>query len=115
LYAIRKNELFAAAGYDSKEALRSALEAPEKANWGGIPEIKAALGSLGGEVSFALVADPLRIVASRAGKPGAAEPAPVILATGRGGGSAGAGLWARLDVAVPVIREAIKHRNALQP
>ncbi len=117
LYAVREGAIYAAAGYDAKAGLVSVVEAPGGTNMGGVAEIKAALDALGSEVSFAIVVDPLRLVASRAGKPEAASPAPLVLSLGRSTGEAaaagGASMWLRLDVAAPAVRELIKQRNSL--
>lgn len=112
LYMVRDGAIYAAAGYDSKAALVSVVQAPDKGNMAGVPAIKEALDSLGDGVSFAILVDPLRLVASRVGKPGAADPAPVVLSLGRSSSGA-ASVWLRLDVAAPAVRELIKHRNAL--
>ena len=119
LYSIvREGSFFAAAGYDAKAGFTSVLGAPGPGTFGSIPLIKTALDSLGTEVSFALVVDPLRIVASRAGKPGSAQPAPLVVGLGKGSGEgslsgSGGAIWLRLDVAAEAVRELIKHRNAL--
>jgi hypothetical protein len=115
-YLVREGTFFAAAGYDAKAGFTSVLGAP--GTFGSIPPIKTALDSLGSEVSFALVVDPLRIVASRAGKPGSAGPAPLVVGVGKGSGEgslsgSGGAIWLRLDVAAEAVRELIKHRNAL--
>lgn len=115
-YMVRDSAFFAAAGYDAKAGLTGVVNSPGKGGFGGVPLVKTALDGLGSEVSFALVVDPLRLVASRAGKPGAAQPAPVVLSTGKGTGDGALGgttMWLRLDVAGEAVRELIKHRNAL--
>jgi hypothetical protein len=115
LYLLQGGELFASAGYDPQEGLRRAVAAPAGDNLAGAPAIKGALGALGDDVSFALVVDPLRLVARRAGRPDAGEPAPVVLAGGaaRGAGGAPASLWVRADVATAAIRELVRYRGAL--
>ncbi|NUQ79556.1 MAG: hypothetical protein HUU21_39110 [Polyangiaceae bacterium] len=118
LYSIvREGAFFAAAGYDAKAGFTNLLSAPEKGSFGAVPPVKTALDGLGSEVSFALVVDPLRIVASRAGKPGSAQPAPIVIGMGKGSGEGALGggdvIWFRLDVAAEAVRELVKHRNAL--
>lgn len=117
-YIVRESAFFAAAGYDAKAGFTSLLGAPEKGSFGAVPLVKTALDALGSEVSFALVVDPLRIVASRAGKPGSAQPAPLVVGMGKGAGEgslsgSGGAIWFRLDVAAEAVRELVKHRNAL--
>ena len=65
-----KNQFLLAAGDDAREALKPLIASGEWDNLHGVDSIKETVGSLGGEVAFALVVEPLRIVASRAGKPG---------------------------------------------
>lgn len=112
-YRVADGAFFGAAGLRAKEGLRSAIEAIGKEGFGGVPEIKASLDAIGGDVSFALVVDPLRLVASASGKPGAASSAPVLMLMGRGGGDAPPdGLWMGLDAATLAIQEFVKHRSA---
>lgn len=111
LYLLQGGALFASAGYDPQEGLRRAIAAPGGESLGGVPAFRAALGALGGDTSLALIVDPLRLVASRAGRPGAAEPAPVVIAAGAT--PAPAALWLRADVAATAIREFVRYRGAL--
>jgi hypothetical protein len=69
--------------------------------------MKTALAPLGSDIAFALVVEPLRLVASRLGPPGAGATAPVVIAAGAAPESAGspAVFWARADVAAAAIRE----------
>jgi hypothetical protein len=110
LYLVSNNTLFGAAGYDPKEALRSLVKAPGDASFGSNAAIKAAVAPLGADASFALVVDPLRILAVRAGKSAPPEPAPVVLALGKT--AQPSTMWGRLDVAAIVVQELIKHRGA---
>jgi hypothetical protein len=113
-YLVRESSFFAAAGYDAKGGLASVLGGPGQGTFGNAPLVKAALDAMGNEVSFALVVEPLRIVASRAGKPGSAHSAPLVLGLGKGEGPmSGPTMWFRLDVAAEAVRELVKHRNAL--
>ena len=93
-----------------KEALRSLVKAPGDANLGANPAIKAALASLGADASFALVVDPLRLLAMRSGKSAPPESAPVVVAIGKT--PEPSAMWARIDVAATVVQELIKHRGA---
>ncbi|MEO5726661.1 MAG: hypothetical protein ABI134_24495 [Byssovorax sp.] len=110
LYLVSSNTLFGAAGYDPKEALRSLVKAPADASLGSNPAIKAALASLGADASFALVVDPLRLLAMRSGKSAPPESAPVVVAIGKT--PEPSAMWARIDVAATVVQELIKHRGA---
>ena len=110
LYLVSNSTLFGAAGYDPKEALRSLVKAPGDASFGSSAAIKAAVAPLGADASFALVVDPLRILAVRAGKSAPPEPAPVVLAIGKT--AQPSAMWGRLDVAAIVVQELIKHRGA---
>ncbi len=110
LYLVTKDTLFGAAGYDPKEALRSLVKAPGDASLGSNPAIKAALTALGADASFALVVDPLRFLAARAGKSAPAESAPVVVAIGKT--AAPSVMWGRVDVAAIVVQELVKHRGA---
>lgn len=114
-YSVRKEGLFATAGYGSKDGFSSLLAAASapSGGFGGEPAIKAALDALTGDVGLVFVADPLRLIASRAGKPGAAESAPLVVALGHGGEAGVDELWLRVDVAITVIQELVKHRGAL--
>ena len=110
LYLVSNNTLFGAAGYDPKEALRSLVKAPGDASFGSNAAIKAAVAALGADASFALVVDPLRILAVRAGKSAPPDPAPVVVAIGKT--AQPSAMWGRLDVAAIVVQELIKHRGA---
>ena len=114
VYLLEKGSLFAAAGYEPDEAIRRMVGAPEGERLGATPAFQAALGKLGEDTSFALVLDPLRIVAMRSGKPPQGDPTPVVLAAGASkGGAEASGLWVRVDVPTAVIREVVRYRGAL--
>ena len=110
LYLVSSSALYGAAGYDPKEALRSLVKPPSDASLGANPAIKAALASLGADASFALVVDPLRLLAARTGKSAPPDPAPVVVAIGKT--PEPSAMWARVDVAAIVVQEMIKHRGA---
>jgi hypothetical protein len=115
-YLVREGSFFAAAGYDAKAGLTSVVGAPGQGSFGNNPLVKSALDAIGSEMSFALVVEPLRLVASRAGKPGSGRSAPLVLGMGKGvgeGAMSGPTLVFRLDVAAEAVREVIKHRNAI--
>ncbi len=103
-----KDEVTLAAGYDPKAALK-ALAIPE-ATLASVDPIKTEIGKLGDDVAFAAVVEPMFLLASRAGKPGAGESAPVVLAFGRAGDKPA--LWARAAVANAAVREIVKRRAA---
>jgi hypothetical protein len=113
LYLIQDKTLFASAGYDPEEGLRRLVAATGGERLGKVPAFQSALGALGGDTSFALVLDPLRIVASRAGRPATGDPAAAVIAAGASPASGGApaALWARADVPTAVIRELIRYRG----
>ncbi|WP_433933695.1 hypothetical protein AB3662_04860 [Sorangium cellulosum] len=110
LYIVRDDGLFASVGNDPAAGLRSVVAAPQGERLGGVPAMNAALAPLGSDIAFALVVDPLRLVATRLGQPGAGDPAPVVIAAGAAPAAAGApaALWARADIAATAIRELIR-------
>ncbi|WP_434045680.1 MULTISPECIES: hypothetical protein [Sorangium] len=110
LYIVRDDGLFASVGNDPSAGLRSVVAAPQGERLGGVPAMNAALAPLGSDIAFAMVVDPLRLVASRLGQPGAGDPAPVVIAAGAAPAAAGApaALWARADIAAAAIRELIR-------
>ena len=110
LYLVTKDALFGAAGSDPKEALRALVKAPGGESFGSNAAIKAAVAPLAADASFALVLDPLRILAIRAGKSAPLEAAPVVVALGKT--PQPSAMWARVDVAAIVVQELIKHRGA---
>jgi hypothetical protein len=112
LYLVTHDVLLAAVGGEPKAALHALEKAPGDANLGKIPEIKGVLSALGGKVSYALVADPLRLVAAKTSKSAAPEPEPLVFAVGK---ESRAGLlFGRLDVSAATIQEIIKHRDAVE-
>jgi hypothetical protein len=117
LYAVRDGKLLAVAGTDAAAALRR-LAAPEKlessAGAKAAAERLVASTSSGGGMALTVFVEPLLLVASRAGRPGAGESAPVLLGYGREG-SAGGPLSVRIDASNLAVREAIKQRNVIAP
>lgn len=109
LYLVTHDVLFAAMGSEPKEALRTLVKAAGDANLASIAEVKGGLEALGGEASFVLVADPLRLIAARVGKSAPAQRAPVVFAVGTTG--AAGTLFGRLDVSAITIQELVKHRD----
>jgi hypothetical protein len=107
LYAVDKDALVVATGFDAKAALASVASAPKKDNLGGVPDMKAAIEGLGPEVAFAVLFDPVRIGAVQTGRP-AAAPGPIAVAGGRAPG--GGELWLRVDVATEAVREIVRRR-----
>ncbi|WP_437715784.1 hypothetical protein WMF45_04800 [Sorangium sp. So ce448] len=107
LYLVRDDGLFASVGNDPGAGLRSVVGALQGERLGEVPSMKTALAPLGSDIAFALVVEPLRLVASRLGQPGAGDSAPVVIAAGAASESAGspAAFWARADVAAAAIRE----------
>lgn len=103
LYLVNGEGLFATAGFDPKDALRSLTRAPANAPLSGVAPMAAALSEVR-DASFVLVADALRISAMASGAlPGA--PAPALIAAGRT--ASPAELWARADVPFAVLQEIV--------
>ena len=111
VYLIQGGSLYAAAGYEPDEGMRRIVAAPGGERLGQAAALQKALGGLGADTSYALVVDPLRILAARAGKPAPApaEVTPVVLAAGARPGA----LWARVDLPTSVIKELVRRRGAL--
>lgn len=107
LYLVRDDGLFAAVGNDPGAGLRGVVAALQGERLGEVPSMKKALAPLGSDIAFALVVEPLRLVASRLGQPGAGDSAPVVIAAGAAPESAGspAAFWARADIAAAALRE----------
>jgi hypothetical protein len=110
LYLVSKDMLVGAAGYDPKESLRALAKGPGDSSFGSNAALKAAVAPLGADASFALVVDPLRVLAIRAGKSAPVDSAPVVIALGKT--PQPNAVWARIDVAAIVVQELIKHRGA---
>ena len=110
LYLVSKDTLFGAVGYDPKESLRALVKGPGDSSFGSNAALKAAVAPLGADASFALVVDPLRVLAIRAGKSAPVDAAPVVVALGKT--PQPSAMWARIDVAALVVQELVKHRGA---
>mgnify|MGYP006890137737 FL=1 len=110
LYLLTQDTLFGAVGYEPREALFRLIKSSDESRLGADPAIKSAVSSLGNESSFALVLDPIRIVAARASKAAPPGSAPLILSVGKTGTPAV--LTGKLDVATVAIQELVKHRGA---
>jgi hypothetical protein len=106
LYLVDGGGLFAAAGYDPKDSLRSLVKAPSGPNLGGDASMASALAAVGGDAAFVVVADALRIMAMTSGKPPPATPQPLVIAAGRT--ASPAELWARLDVPTAVVQALVQ-------
>jgi hypothetical protein len=102
LYFVDGSGLFAAAGYDPKDSLRALTKAPAGANLGTNAAMAGALGAVGGEATFVLVADALRISQMTTGGAAPAATQPVVIAAGRT--AAPLDLWARVDVPASVVQ-----------
>ncbi len=111
LYFVKGGTLVGAVGEDPKELFRRTANASSSARLGASPPIEQAVNALGSGVSFALVAEPLRLLAAKMGKSAPPTPAPATFAIGRDPGSKE--LFARLDLATILIQELVKHRDAL--
>jgi hypothetical protein len=109
VYAIDKEAMLIATGFDAKAALASIASAPKGQNVGGVPEMKAAIDGLGPEVAFAVLFDPVRIGVVQTGKPAAGAAGPIAIAAGKAGAS---DLWVRVDVATEALREIVRRRAA---
>ena len=116
LYFVDAGGLFAAAGYDPKDALRALNKAPSGPNLGGNAPMASALSAVGGDATFVLVADALRIAAMTTGSAAPAAPKPLVLAAGR---TVSPGeLWGRLDVPAAVVQQVLAEytrRRTLAP
>jgi hypothetical protein len=105
LYFVDGAGLFAAAGYDPKDALRALSKAPTGSNLSGNAPMAGALSAVGGDATFVLVADALRITAMTTGSAAPATPQPLVVAAGRA--AAPAELWARVDVPAAVVQQLV--------
>lgn len=94
---VNENEMVAAMGKDAK-SLVAKIPTPSFAE---SPAIAKLLGSLEGDVGFALLAQPRKIVAELTGKT-APEEAPVLLAVGRNGTKEA---WLRVDMSQFALRD----------
>ncbi len=103
LYYVEAGGLFAAAGYDPKDALKALAKAASGNNLGGVAQVRSILEPLGGEALFVLEADIPRVQAMTSGGTPPASPQPLVLAVGRT--SSSTELWGRADVPIPVLQQ----------
>ncbi len=102
LYLVTGDGVFAAGGFDPKDALRSLVKAKGAPNLGGNAAMAGPLAALGNDASIIVVADALRINAmTNTGAP-PAPPAPLVVALGRT--TQPAELWARAEVPNVVVQ-----------
>ncbi|MFT3767664.1 MAG: hypothetical protein QM820_19590 [Minicystis sp.] len=113
LYLVSAEGLFASAGFDPKDSLRSLARGPAGQGLASVAPMAEALAGIG-DASFIVIADALRINAMTTGTAAPKTPAPVVLAAGRT--AAPAALWGRVDLPVAVIQqlltEYMRHRAA---
>jgi hypothetical protein len=83
LFRRHEGVFVAATGYASRDVLRALLAAPSGENVRAVEDLAGPLQRLGADLSFAAFFDPARIQVSRAGRPGSATPAPVVVGLGR--------------------------------
>lgn len=104
-WGMQDGELLAAAGEHAAKLL--GIQASPPARLGDDARVGAALGALGNDASFTLVAQPLRLEAALAASHAAS--AALVFAWGRRGSDA----WARLDAADELLRELVRMRAGL--
>jgi hypothetical protein len=105
LYFVDAGGLYGAAGFDPKDSLLALTKGPNVPRISANPPVRAALGDIGGEVVFALVADALRIDAMTTGKAPPATSTPLVIAAGRTRGAPE--LWGRFDMPTPVLQQFV--------
>ncbi|MEJ7734929.1 MAG: hypothetical protein WKG00_37795 [Polyangiaceae bacterium] len=111
LYTVRDGKLLAVASTDAPAALRRLASSGKLES---SASAKAAAERLGGGMALTVFLEPLLMVASRAGRPGAGESAPVLFGYGREGDKGGP-MSVRVDASNLAVREAIKQRAVLAP
>jgi hypothetical protein len=99
-WGVRDEGLSLAIGDAAAQLL--AAQATPKATLGDDPLVARAIADLGSDAAFSLVAQPLRLDPAR-GQEGAGS-APAVVAVGRRGGD----LWARVEIADPLLRELVR-------
>jgi hypothetical protein len=104
-WGMHDGELLVAAGEHAPKLLGT--EAAPSAHLGDDPHVAAALAALGGDASFTVVTEPLRLDATRGASHDAA--AAFVFAWGRRGGDA----WARVDAADELLRELVRMKAGL--
>jgi hypothetical protein len=100
-WTVLGGEVVVAGGSASPELL-----APPSGRLGDDPRAARALSAVGANATFALVAQPLRLDPARGA---AAGSAPLVLAWGR----ADAAVWARIEIADPLLAQAVGLRGGL--
>jgi hypothetical protein len=114
LYTVNADGLYASAGFDPKESLRTLTRAAAGSSLGKLAPMASALAQVGSDATFVLVADALRIDAMTTGRGAPANPAPVVVAAGRT--ASPAELWGRFDIPVSVVQlmvtEMVRRRSA---
>ncbi|APR85741.1 Hypothetical protein A7982_11090 [Minicystis rosea] len=102
LYLVNGDGLFASAGFDPKDSLRSLARGPSPQSLGSNASVASALAGIG-DASFVLVADLLRISAMTTGAAAPGAPTPIVIAAGRT--AAPAELWGRVDAPFAVLQQ----------
>lgn len=109
VWTVNDEGLLAAAGRDAKGAL-GALSAKGDKTLGDVPEIAKLGAGLGGDISFALLVQPMHLVATAVGKDDVKpQVAPVLFAYGRTGPDG----WFELDASTLLAREWAKAKGGL--
>jgi hypothetical protein len=103
-WGLRDDRLVAVAAEHADVRLASLASSPRL---GDDPRVARALSALGSDASFVVLAEPLRIDASRAASDAARSPA--LVAWGRSGGKA----WLRLDLGDELLREGVRLQAGL--
>jgi hypothetical protein len=103
-WAVRDGQLLAVAAEHADQRLATLSSKP---HLGDDPRVARALAALGSDASFAVLAEPLRLDASRAASDAAHSPA--LFAWGRKDGKA----WLRLDVGDELLREGVRLQSGL--
>lgn len=108
VYLVGKDGLFAAAGYDPKDALRALVKAPSGPNLGSNARMTGVLADLGADASFVLLADGLKLLSALRGGNAPADATPLLIALGRRGAEGAPELWGRVDLPTPVIQRLVQ-------
>lgn len=95
-------------GRGARAALEATLASSRARKLADDPDVAASLAHLGNDASFALLLQPMRVLAALSGRrPESLPAAPVLVAYGR----REAGLWAEIDVSSLVLREWANARD----
>lgn len=108
-WGVEAGQLVAIAGPGAKDAWSDA--GAQKETLGAVPEVRAAVESLGDGVSTAIVLQVLRLAAETSGRGDAAKlpAAPIVVAWGRKDAHA----WTRVELPTAFVREALKVAGSL--